>query len=60
MEHPSDTEDQARPQAEDYKHLPEPVRLEETIATKESDPPPDPEMGRNTDREFMLRYAAPG
>lgn len=44
--------------APDYRHLPEPVDLEDTVATHETDPPPDPTGGRDTDRDFMLRYAA--
>lgn len=44
--------------APDYRRLPETIDLEDTIATHESDPPPDPTRGRDTDRDFMLRYAA--
>lgn len=40
-----------------YRVLPEPVRLEDTIATKDTDPVPDPQRGRDTERDFMLRYA---
>jgi hypothetical protein len=43
----------------DFRHLPEPVDLDDTIATHETDPPPDPEGGRDTERDFMLRYGAP-
>jgi hypothetical protein len=42
----------------DYRRLPEPVDLDETIATHETDPPPDPEGGRDPERDFMLRYGA--
>jgi hypothetical protein len=42
----------------DYRHLPEPVDLDATIATHETDPPPDPEGGRDPERDFMLRYGA--
>jgi hypothetical protein len=41
-----------------YKVLPEPVDLESTVTTKDPDPVPDPEGGRNTDRDFLLRYGA--
>ncbi len=41
-----------------YRHLPEPVHLEDTIATKDPDPAPDPNGGRDPDRDFMLRYGA--
>ncbi len=42
-----------------FTHLPPPVPLEDTIATHETEPAPDPQAGRDTDREFMLRNAAP-
>jgi hypothetical protein len=41
----------------DYRKLPERVRLEDTIATQDDAPPPDPEGGRDPERDFMLRYA---
>lgn len=41
----------------DFRHLPEPVRLEDTIAQVASTPPPDPQMGRDTETEFVLRHA---
>jgi hypothetical protein len=37
--------------------LPEPIRLEDTITTQETIPARDPEMGRDTETEFMLRNA---
>jgi hypothetical protein len=44
--------------AEDrWRSLPTRIRLEDTIAAKESEPPPDPEAGRNTEQDFMLRYS---
>ena len=39
-----------------FHRLPEPVKLEETVASHEVDPPQDPEGGRDTDVEFLLRY----
>ena len=36
--------------------LPALVRLEDTIATHEVRDAPDPEAGRDTDRDFVLRY----
>jgi len=39
-----------------FSRLPEPVRLEDTIALQDIAPPPDPEAGRDTDRDFLLRY----
>jgi hypothetical protein len=48
----------AGPSAADerYRHLPEPLEIEETISTKEVDPAPDPDAGRDPQRDFMLRY----
>ena len=43
--------------SEKYRHLPEPVKLEDTIASQETEPARDPEGGRDTDRDFMIRYA---
>ena len=40
-----------------YRHLPDPVRLEDTVATKDTGPAPDPDSGRDPERDFMLRYA---
>ena len=40
-----------------YRHLPEPVKLEETVESKDDSPVPDPQAGRDTERDFMLRYA---
>ena len=52
---PGQQPDDVRP---DYRHLPEPVDPDDTIATHETDPPPDPEGGRDSERDFMLRYGA--
>ncbi len=43
--------------APDYRHLPEPIRLEDTVTSQETEPPPDPVGGREPERDFMLRYA---
>lgn len=40
-----------------YRKLPEPVRVEDMIATKDTRPVPDPKMGRDTETDFMLRNA---
>jgi hypothetical protein len=42
---------------ERFRALPERIRLEDTITSQETEPPPDPTMGRDTERDFMLRYA---
>jgi hypothetical protein len=41
-----------------FRHLPEPVDLDATVATHETEPAPDPEGGRDPERDFMLRYGA--
>lgn len=42
----------------DYTRLPEPVKLEDTIAEQDVRPVPDPEAGRNAEQEFAVRYSA--
>jgi hypothetical protein len=49
--------DAAEASARDYRHLPAPVRVEDTLATTDAEPVPDPEAGRDTDRDFLLRYS---
>ena len=39
-----------------FAKLPEPVRLDDTVTTQDVQSPPDPESGRDTDRDFLLRY----
>lgn len=41
-----------------YSVLPPRVAIEDTIPTKPASPVPDPDMGRNPDRDFLLRNAA--
>jgi hypothetical protein len=40
-----------------YRALPKPVRIADTVETHDASPPPDPTMGRDPDRDFLLRYA---
>ncbi|MGV8968622.1 MAG: heme biosynthesis protein HemY [Cellulomonas sp.] len=40
-----------------FRVLPERVKLEDTIATQVTDPPPDPTMGRDADLAWLLRTA---
>jgi hypothetical protein len=47
-------------EAERFRRLPEPVRLEDTVAEVDVRPVPDPEAGRNTDRDFLIRYGLGG
>jgi hypothetical protein len=44
-------------QPRDYTQLPERVRPEEMVTTVDVDPGPDPQGGRDTETEFMLRNA---
>lgn len=39
-----------------YKTLPPPVKLEDTVLTVDPEPVLDPELGHNTETEFMFRY----
>ena len=48
----SKDEDSAR-----FRALPEHVKLEDTIATQDTDPPPDPTLGRDADLAWLLRTA---
>jgi hypothetical protein len=48
------------PDPDRFKYLPEPVDPKDMVTTQESEPPPDPSGGRDTETEFMLRYAAGG
>lgn len=43
--------------SERYKHLPPPVRLEDTITSQETHDAPDPDGGRNPEQDFFLRFA---
>ena len=40
-----------------FRRLPERIRPEDMIAAQETEPPPDPAMGRDSERDFMLRNA---
>ncbi|MDN5856179.1 MAG: heme biosynthesis protein HemY [Actinomycetia bacterium] len=43
-----------------YDKLPDPVRLEETVAESDARDVPDPECGRDTDRDWLIRYGFGG
>ncbi len=47
------------PATRDWTHLPPPIRLEETVATHDVEPVPDPTGGKDTETEFVLRHAMP-
>lgn len=40
-----------------FLKLPERIRPEDMIAVQETEPPPEPTMGRDSERDFMLRNA---
>lgn len=40
-----------------FRKLPARIRPEDMIASQETEPPPDPTMGRDPERDFMLRNA---
>jgi hypothetical protein len=44
------------PQTKRFEVLPKLVKLEDTIASHEVRDALDPEAGRDTDRDFLLRY----
>ncbi|WP_433005072.1 hypothetical protein [Kribbella sp. CA-294648] len=52
---PADTEH--RLAVGDFKHLPPPVKLEDTIATHDPNAPADPTFGRDPQTDFLLRNA---
>jgi hypothetical protein len=43
-----------------YDELPEPIDLEDTITSADVEPVPDPDGGRDPERDFMLRWAGWG
>ena len=44
------------PDKDRFKHLPKPIRVEDTVTTADTQPVPDPEGGRDTERDFLIRY----
>lgn len=53
---PRDAAEDARP--DHHRHLPEPVRLEDTITSRDVVEAPDPTMGRDAETEWLLKYGA--
>jgi hypothetical protein len=43
-----------------FSRLPEPIRLENTVEETDMRVVPDPEGGRDTDRDFLIRYGVGG
>lgn len=48
------------PEQNRFKRLPAPVRPEDMVEESDTRPVPDPEAGRNTDRDFLIRYGLGG
>lgn len=44
--------------ARDFRRLPEPVALEDTVTTQDAREAPDPTLGRDADTEWLLKYGA--
>lgn len=44
------------PDPDRFKRLPERVKLEDTVESKDTNVARDPEGGRDTDRDFMFRH----
>lgn len=40
-----------------FRQLPERIRPEDMVTTQETEAPPEPTMGRDTERDFLLRNA---
>lgn len=43
-----------------FARLPARIRLEDTVGMVDTRDVPDPEAGRNTDRDFLIRYGLAG
>lgn len=46
--------------SERFKRLPERIKVEDTVESTSTEPARDPEGGRDTDRDFMIRYGGGG
>ena len=45
------------PSERDYQRLPERIARDDMGTSQQTEPPPDPSMGRNPDHEFLLRHS---
>ncbi len=43
-----------------FKWLPERIKVEDTVESHETNPARDPEGGRDTNRDFFIRYIGGG
>jgi hypothetical protein len=48
------------PDKDRFTVLPTSVRLEDTVTTYDTEPVPDPDGGRDTERDFLVRYGLGG
>jgi hypothetical protein len=53
--HPDDSPRSGAKVTKDFSSLPPNVRLDETIASVDAEPVPDPQAGRNVDQHRALR-----
>lgn len=53
-----DTSAEQAPDPQRFKRLPERVKPEDTVESKDTNVARDPEGGRDTDRDFMIRYSS--
>jgi hypothetical protein len=51
----ADHDNDRLPPSARFSSLPERIRPECMTMTQETEPPPDPEMGRDTDHDFLMR-----
>lgn len=42
-----------------FTHLPAPIRLADTVASLDDREVPDPNGGRDPERDFLIRYGIP-
>jgi len=50
------TQPASAPAPRDFRRLPEPIALEDTVATQDVRTVPDPDGGRDPNHEWMLRH----
>lgn len=50
----------AEPDPQRFRRLPRTIRVDETITSADVNPVPDVEGGRDTERDFLIRYGLGG
>jgi hypothetical protein len=53
----SEPEEQVGNPTDKYRRLPDRIPLEDTVEVQDVDSPTDPTMGRDTQRDFIVRNA---